>query len=63
MTTTDTDALPRRKKKTEQDEANGSLLRKRYRSWLRNTEAGQIEREAIQDRIDALRATWERKGI
>ena len=63
--TTQKEALPRRKKKADQDDQlpNGTLLRKRYRSWLRNTVEGQAEREAMQERIVALRATWERKGI
>jgi len=65
MTETMSGALPRRERKTapEDDQRNGSKLRKAYRRWLRTTEEGQAEKEAMQDRIEALKETWARKGI
>ena len=59
------DALPRRKKNPDYvaRAETGAVIQRQYRRWLRTTEAGQAEREAMKGRIQTLRETWERKGI
>ena len=48
-------------KKPVKVKATGDPVRAAYRKWLRNTEAGREESEAMQDRLEDLKEKWFRK--
>ena len=63
------EALPRRplsKRHTPEENqrgTNGWFLKSEYKKWLRDTPEGRDEAQAVQQRLAALKETWERKGI